>query len=723
MNILILIINIFFNIVCADEYIWPNNYDGNITATFSEPRHRRFHAGIDVRTFGEIGSNLYAINSGYIYRIKISPNNYGKAVYLKLDDGNVVLYSHLNKFNKNIEILVKQLYQEYQSSFFDHTLDNNQLIKINKGEIIGYTGDTGSLSGPHLHFEIRNKNNEPINPLDYYSIKDSTPPLAESITIIPLNNKTWIDGIQDYRTFEVKKINSNKYVVQDTISVIGEFGIAVTTHDKINNMPFKYGIYSMELLIDNVLMYSMKFDNYNFSEDHLIYTAIDYALLQKGIIAHRLFNQKNNELSFIKSINDGKIIIDNQHHNLIINISDANDNIIQIQGVLIGETINDAKITIDKTFENPIIEIDELGNNKIFLDVVSKYNSIENSISTFKKLSDKSFEINNYNKDLDIIEFYIKNRNGVKSKKSFLSLNKQSPYDINGEIYIRYVDNGIIIEFHEKEHSGYNPGLEITSDGIVNNYSLYRKEKNILSSKIININSMENISIIYNTQPEIAFNKKVTTLSSLNQNQIYFNEYKIELTKDSFYNDMLIICNEETKYKLDGKFSKVSTPIIIKPNEIPFKKGIKLEYNISDCNHCGFYKFSYEDEKWSYINSTNNLEKLSTEITSGGTFCVLSEKQQPTINNLKPSLNSKYRKQDLKNIVFNVNDILSGINPYDIKIKIDGKELFYDYVKYRNLVSADLNQVLSKGAHTIELSVSDKLSNISTIKGQFFVIE
>jgi len=723
LNILILIINIFFNIICADEYIWPNNYDGNITATFSEPRSRRFHAGIDVRTFGEIGSNLYAINSGYIHRIKILPNNYGKAVYLKLDDGNIVLYSHLNKFNKNIEILVKQLYQEYQSSFFDHTLDNNQLIKINKGEIIGYTGDTGSLSGPHLHFEIRNKNNEPINPLDYYSIKDSTPPLAESITIIPLNNKTWIDGIQDYKTFKIKKINPNKYVVQDTISVIGEFGIAVATHDKINNMPFKYGIYKMELLIDNVLMYSMKFDNYNFSEDHLIYTAIDYALLQKGIIAHRLFNQKNNELSFIKSINDGKMNIDNRHHNLIINISDANDNIIQIQGVLIGEIINDAKVAINKNSENPIIEIEELGNNKVFIDIVSKYNAIENSISSFKKLSNKSFEINNYNEDLDIIEFYIKNKNGVKSKKSFLSLNKQNPYDIKGEIYIRHLDNGIIIEFHEKEHSGYTPNLEITSNDIVNNYSLYRKEKNILSSKIININDMQNISIVYNTQPEIVFDKKVTTLSSLNQNQIYFNEYKIELTKDSFYNEMLIICNEETKYKLDGKFSKVSIPIIIKPNEIPFKKGIKLEYDILDCNHCGFYKFSYEDEKWYYINTSNNLEKISTEINSGGTFCVLSEKQKPVINNLTPSLNSKYKKQDLKNIVFNVNDILSGINPYDIKIKIDGKELFYDYIKYRNLVSADLNQVLSKGTHTIELSVSDKVNNINTIKGQFLVVE
>ena len=730
MNILILIINIYFSIIHANEYIWPNDYNGNITATFSEPRSRRFHAGIDVRTFGEIGSNLYAVDSGHIHRIKILPNNYGKAVYLKLNDGNIVLYSHLNKFNKNIEILVKQLYQKYQSSFFDHILDNEQSIKINRGEIIGYTGDTGSLSGPHLHFEIRNANNQPTNPLDYYKIIDSTPPLAESITLIPLNNRTWIDGIQDYKTFEIEKINSNKYVIEDTISVIGEFGIAVATHDKINNMSFKYGIYKIELLLDNILMYSIEFDSYNFSEDHLIYTAIDYALLQGGEISHRLFNQGNSKLSFIKSLNNGKIIIDDQHHNFTINISDANNNTIQIQGVLIGEINTNPEIvsgfaTIDSGDVNPIIRVNELirGDNKIFLNMVSKYNDIQNYNDKFIKQSDNVFEINNYNENFDVIEYYLKNKNGVKSRKSFLSLNKQDPYKIMGQINIKHLDNGTIIEFYEEEHSGYNPKLEIISNNIIYNYSLYRKGKNILSSRIINIDNLQRVSIVYDTQPEIVFDKTVTTLSSLNQDEININGYNIILEENSFYNDMLIVCYEEKKYQLNEKFTAISKPIRIEPNEIPFKKGIKLEYDIADCKNCGFYKFSYKNEKWHHINTIKNLKKISTEITSGGVFCVLSETQNPIIDNLNPTLNSKYRKQDLKKITFNINDVLSGIDPYNIKIKIDGNELFYDYIKYRNLVSSDLNYLLSEGTHTIELSVNDKVNNMTTIKGQFLIVK
>tara|TARA_Y100001970_G_scaffold31323_1_gene38891 strand:+ start:31898 stop:34063 length:2166 start_codon:yes stop_codon:yes gene_type:complete len=721
LNILILIINIFLSIIYADDYIWPNDYNGNITATFSEPRARRFHAGIDVRTFGEIGSNLYAIESGHIQRIKISPNSYGKAIYLKLNDNNVVLYSHLNDFNNEIENLVNQLYIKYQSSFFDHILTQEQQIKINKGDIIGYTGDTGSLSGPHLHFEIRNQNNEPMNPLDYYDIKDSTPPLAKSITIIPLSNRTWINGIQDYKNFEIKKINSNKYVLEDTISVIGEFGIALETYDEIDNLSFKYGIYKIDLLLDNILTYSIQFDNYSFSEDHLIYTAIDYPLLKEGNISHRLFNSTKDDLSFIKSSNNGKLIIDNKTHNIIINIYDINNNVTQIQAVLIGENLNNLDINVDN--ETGTIKINQLLENEIFLNVTSKYNDVENYISDFTKITDTTFKINNYNKDLDIIEYYIKNKSGIKSRKSFLNLQNQNPYNIKGKINTKHLDAGLIIEFHEEEFSGYNPKLEIISNGVKREYLLYRKDKNILSSKIINIDNLEKMSIIYDTKPEIIFNKDVTTLSSEHENEIEFNKYKIKSTENSFYNKTLIICSENKSFNFNKKISNISRPITIEPDEVPFKKEIQLDYNIKDCNNCGFYKFSDNDQKWNYINTKYSSNKITTNITNGGTFCILQESKAPNITNLIPAINSTYKKTNFKKIKFNVEDILSGVDPYSIEIKIDGKKIFFDYIKYRNLVIAKLNQSLDIGKHIIEVVVSDNVNNKNSIKGEFIIIE
>ena len=680
---------------------------------------------MDVRTFGEIGSNLYAIESGTIHRIKISPNNYGKAVYLKLNDGNIILYSHLNKFNEEIESLIKKLHNEYQSSFFDHFLNSEQKIIINKGDIIGYTGDTGSLTGPHLHFEIRNENDEPLNPLEFYKLPDSTSPIVNSIIFIPLNENAWIDGIQDYKNIEFEKINTNKYVIQDTISVIGEFGIAVETFDKIDNLSFKYGVYKIEVLLNNILIYKVEFDNYNFSEDYLIYTVIDYDLLQNGQISHRLFKQNNSDLSFIKSINNGRIIVDNKMHNLVINISDINNNITQIQGVLTGDLINSTNIIAEKKENKIQLTIDENNKNKVFLNVTSKYNDIENTKAKIKQISNNKFEITKYDNNLDIIEFYTKNNNGIKSRNSFLSTYKVDPYKINGEIIIKHIDSGIIIEFHEEEHTGENPNLEIiSSDNTTHNYSLYRKEKNVLSSQIININDIKRISIIYNTQPEIVYSKDVfTALPSKNKNNINFNGYNLNLSSDSFYNNTLIICSEEKEYKLNKKFTEISKPIKIEPSNIPFKKEIKIEYNIPNCDNCALYKYSYEDEKWNYLNTNNNLEVLNTKITSGGTFCILSETEQPIIKNLKPRFNTRYKQKDFKKITFNIDDRLSGINPYSIDIKLDGKKIFYDYIKYRNLVSADLEILLSKGNHTIEITVNDKANNTINLQGDFIIIE
>ena len=90
-----------------------------------------------------------------------------------------------------------------------------------------------------------------------------------------------------------------------TVNIKGKFGIAIETHDEINDLLiFDFGVYNIDLIIDDELIYSITFDKYNFIENPLIYTEIDYSLLQKNIIAHRLFN-KENILPFIKKDDSG----------------------------------------------------------------------------------------------------------------------------------------------------------------------------------------------------------------------------------------------------------------------------------------------------------------------------------------------------------------------------------------------------------------------------------
>ena len=124
------------------------------------------------------------------------------------------------------------------------------------------------------------------------------------------------------------------------------------------------------MLIDNNLLYSIKFDNYNFSEDHMIYSAIDYYLLKKNKISHRLFINESDDLSFIKSNNNGKIIIDDDFHNLIINISDYEGNITQIQGVLKGEFLENQNINIKSDSNKVIISRNQMTESELNLKIL-----------------------------------------------------------------------------------------------------------------------------------------------------------------------------------------------------------------------------------------------------------------------------------------------------------------------------------------------------------------
>ncbi len=649
MNILILISTIFSSIIYSNEYIWPNDYEGEITTTFCEPRSRRFHAGIDIRTKGEIGSNIYAIDSGYIYRIKIEPYNYGKAIYLKLNDGNIVLYSHLINFNNDIEKLIKNLHLKYNSSFFDHILNENELIKLNKGDIIGYAGDTGSLGGPHIHFEIRSKDNEPINPLiDYYDIYDTISPVATSITFIPIDKNSWINNIQDYQTFNLLKENSNLYGLKDTVNIKGKFGIAIETHDEINDLLiFDFGVYNIDLIIDDELIYSITFDKYNFIENPLIYTEIDYSLLQKNIIAHRLFNKKNT-LSFIKENNSMNLNLNKNYHDFLINISDVQGNITQLKGVISTD-------------------------------------SLKNKTADFGQ---------------------------AKSN------------NINGDINIKYIDTGLILEFIENTYTGLIPELKISFEGNEEYYKVYRKDEKIVSSNIINPDGIDNISIIYNTDPKITFEKKIITINPKKEKEFILpNGITLKnINTESFYNDMILSINEDKNLPINEKFQIITKPLTINPTNIPFKKKLKLEYKSDINNHYAFYKYNEEKKLWKYIETTNENNKISTRISSGGTFCILSEKEQPIIYDIYPALDKTYKKDIVKSISFHIDDQISGINPYKIEIIFNDKKIFYDYIKYRKLVTANIEN-LTLGKNKIDIFIYDNLDNVKNISGSFLISE
>ncbi|MBD3179240.1 MAG: peptidoglycan DD-metalloendopeptidase family protein, partial [Candidatus Latescibacteria bacterium] len=169
--ILILMGVIISGEAAGEGYLWPMPGKRKLSSTFFEFREGHVHAGIDIRSFGQMGLPCYAVDDGYVERVKVQPYGYGKALYLRLSDGNTAVYAHLYGFSFRLDSLVYARRTASRSSWTDIHLPRGQ-YSFRAGDILAYTGSSGTRA-PHLHFELRDSRGNPFNPLiGSYSVPD-----------------------------------------------------------------------------------------------------------------------------------------------------------------------------------------------------------------------------------------------------------------------------------------------------------------------------------------------------------------------------------------------------------------------------------------------------------------------------------------------------------------------------------------------------------------------
>lgn len=312
-----------------------------LAGNFCEMRSNHFHTGLDIKTNHQEGVKLYAIEDGFISRLKVSPWGYGNAIYIQHTNGLTSLYAHCQKFTPKIDSLVYEIQKAYEKSVIDKDVLPLK-IPIKKGQFIGYSGNSGSSSAPHLHFEIREtKTEHAINPLLFKCyqklIKDTTPPQIRGIKFYAITNKGYM--IQDkFKYFQVKKIDNKLIInegrpinIDDLLIENTKLGLGLLAIDKLDGANNTCGIYHTTIKKDDQLIHEQKTEYMNFDYNRFMNSHKDYnAFKKQRRHIHKQFTTNINPLP-IYPVNNGKIKWDNRTGKYQITVFDVHGNTLQLE--------------------------------------------------------------------------------------------------------------------------------------------------------------------------------------------------------------------------------------------------------------------------------------------------------------------------------------------------------------------------------------------------------
>ena len=292
--------NLFGQGYPKNYFHWPVDTPVIVLGVFGEIRDNHFHSGIDLSTYQMEGAPVKAAAEGYVSRIKISADGYGKALYITHPNGYVTVYGHLQKFTAALNEYVRKIQYERQKFEIDDNLKPNQ-FKIKQDEVIAYSGQTGGASGPHLHFEIRDeKSEEPINPLLFgLPLNDTQAPELKAVRIYPTPGSGIVNKTDTAMTYEIQTWdNVNMINSPNVILTYGYIGFGISAVDHQDGSTALLGIYSVDMTVDGQNAYHWQYDRFNFNDTKEVNAHIDYlTYVRDRLTVERAFRLPGNHLN------------------------------------------------------------------------------------------------------------------------------------------------------------------------------------------------------------------------------------------------------------------------------------------------------------------------------------------------------------------------------------------------------------------------------------------
>lgn len=317
--------------------------DGQISlsGSYHEIRSSHFHGGLDLRTGGQEGKPVYAAEDGFVSRIRVQGGGYGHALYIDHPSGCRTVYGHLQRFTDDIQAEVRR--QQYRRESFELTLfPNSESFPVERGQLIGYSGNTGSSGGPHLHFEVRNAANDvPLDPRDHgIDVGDSRSPLMFSLRAYVRGSRARVRHVDvsgrvtegtAFRPLDIPLVHLGgaRYQLRGggRIQVAGEVAFAIAVEDRHDHSNFRLGVRRIELMRDDETLFGINVMQIPFNQHAYVKAHVDYAA--RATQRHelqRLHKLPGNPLAIYDGTTSGWLSVDEtERFDVIATDADANE--------------------------------------------------------------------------------------------------------------------------------------------------------------------------------------------------------------------------------------------------------------------------------------------------------------------------------------------------------------------------------------------------------------
>jgi hypothetical protein len=713
--------------VFPQAYLWPTNASDYLSSSFCEFREGHYHSAIDIKTWNTEGYPCYAVADGFIKQLRVSPFGYGKVLYLQLEDGNTAVYAHLQKFSEAIDKQVLGIQFRNKKYRLNWRPKN---LKIKKGDIIAYTGRTG-IGVPHLHFEIRNKKDNPVNPLVYYSrIKDNIRPKLLELAIIPLTQTATINGSFSPKTVPVTHIKDGIYVIKEPLYAHGKVGLAINGYDQADDVYNKYGFHHTDLEVSGQKTFEIEYDELDFSTTEHIYSEIYYPYwVEKNQVFQKLYLESFNPLSFYNRslATDGSIEVYENPMSFNITVSDFKKN----RSIISGELLPAQKFSI---------EIIKAVRKKTWVYVKFLAPQIRD-LKFFTGNNDRTWTPAEY---FEILEGKIANpEKGLWARVALKdSLSLYMKIEVNKKIN-RSIYFGMPVISPEKLFQPYVLGekliVEIPDLNPNTQISLLHDQAR-LGTSFPEAESRQVIipARLISGKPRtliITTDSVNTPVLNLNFDALYPNE----TTTSSWFDSALVIQSSEGSVmdttlitveilEIDtvlNKFPTASKIFEISPRNFPIFNSLSIRIqadSIPAWGHWSVFKTNGED-KISYLSSTIDSRALhfTTKTSSLGKFVIAADTIPPEVSIIEPITGQTYKKSP--EIQIKTKDLISGIgDEEDISLVLDGNYVLPEWDPEEDILTGILANDLSAGNHILTVSISDRSGN-TTRKAVYFKTE